>query len=304
MEEAEVLLATLVQAAAAVVAIIGGFLVSRLVAISSEREGLRRQRATAKAHLNTVAADYEAAHADRFENSKDDFEGWVLDDVVGGQRDEDPLLRDNIPRGSSEDEMRPVLRDLISRVEGANAAIRAVLRQSDDNRVDLDDLIGRGLVVTAADRDIFESVMYRIRSAELPVPRISGIALATTPIMPPISIDPGGTSARRLDESIRDEQNLLSRRVGLEQEIDRLSSEIENIGRPVGVSSAIAILSIYSLLGIALPLIVMVTHPRGLPSWGEWLLLIGFLVGLASVLGYIYWYARNLNDPDAEDKEH
>jgi hypothetical protein len=37
------LLATLAQSSAAVVAIVGGFLVSRLVQLSSEREGLRRQ---------------------------------------------------------------------------------------------------------------------------------------------------------------------------------------------------------------------------------------------------------------------
>jgi hypothetical protein len=33
---------TLAESAAAIVAIVGGFLVSRLVALSSEREGLRR----------------------------------------------------------------------------------------------------------------------------------------------------------------------------------------------------------------------------------------------------------------------
>lgn len=38
------LLSTEAQSAAALVAIIGGFLVSRLVSLSSEREGLRRRR--------------------------------------------------------------------------------------------------------------------------------------------------------------------------------------------------------------------------------------------------------------------
>jgi hypothetical protein len=37
------LLGTLAQSAASVVATVGGFLVSRLVQLSSEREGLRRQ---------------------------------------------------------------------------------------------------------------------------------------------------------------------------------------------------------------------------------------------------------------------
>lgn len=89
-------------------------------------------------------------------------------------------------------------------------------------------------------------------------------------------------------------------RLGLEQEIERLTSEIKLIGRPVGVTSAIAILSAFSLLGIAAPLVVMVLHLPKLEPWLEWSMLGAFLVGLAAVLGYILWYARTLNNPVGE----
>src|SRR5664280_3740674 len=117
VDDGSVLLATLAQSTAAVVAIIGGFLVSRLVALSSEREGLRRQKASAEAHLLSVAADYEAAHAYRLGRSIDDFEDWALDCLVDGKFDEAELFRNRIPRGSSEDEMRPIFEDIRARVE-------------------------------------------------------------------------------------------------------------------------------------------------------------------------------------------
>ena len=300
MEETHVLLATLAQSAAAMVAIIGGFLVSRLVALSSEREGLRRQRVMATAHLTAVTTEYEAAHEFRLENSKADFEEWVLDDMIKGAFDEEVLLEDNVPRGSSEAEMRPVLNDLIARVNRAYVDVRSWLTDGDNDQVDLDDLIARGLLVPPDDREIYERVLYQIRTRELPSVRNFGTGILF-PIMPPFSpVDPGGTSARRLDESIRDEQTLLSRRVGLQQEIARLGEELERIGRPAGVTSAIVILSIYALLGIAAPLAVMVAHPTEIAPWAEWLLLAAFLIGLASVLIYVYWYARTLNRSSIE----
>lgn len=94
------LLATLAQSSAAVVAIVGGFLVSRLVQLSSEREGLRRQLDRAHDELKHVAASYEAAHGYRLANSRQDFYGWVIDDLIKADPatiDRDAVLRDKIP---------------------------------------------------------------------------------------------------------------------------------------------------------------------------------------------------------------
>ena len=295
VDDGSVLLATLAQSAAAVVAIIGGFLVSRLVALSSEREGLRRQRAAAEAHLLSVAADYEAAHEYRLGNSIDKFEGWALDCLVDEDFDEAELFRNRVPRGSSEDEMRPGYEDVRARVEAARNEIKTRLTEGDDRGTDLGDLEERGLVVGRGDERVYDRVMYRLRS-QLPK-RSYGMLGSFDPLLiPPMSFDPGGTAARRLDESIRDEQNLLGRKVGLGQEVERLTGEIERIGRPVGVTPAIVILAFYSLLGIALPLVVMVLHLPTLKPWLEWSLLCALLLGLAAVLGYILWYSRSLSD--------
>jgi len=68
-----------------------------------------------------------------------------------------------------------VLDALIARVIDANKAIRAKLKQSDDDRVDLDDLVNRGLVVPASEQDIYDHVMYQLRTEELPSQTFQGI---------------------------------------------------------------------------------------------------------------------------------
>ena len=115
MSDPNPLLSTLSQSSAAMVAIIGGFLVSRLVALSSEREGIKRQLRSVRDHLALAQADYKPVHAYRLENSKDAFVGFVLDDLVVKAEAEaeaeevgyEGLAADNVPRGSSFDEMLP-----------------------------------------------------------------------------------------------------------------------------------------------------------------------------------------------------
>lgn len=298
MRESASLLATLAQSSAAIVAIVGGFLVSRLVQLSSEREGLRRQLQHVADELTQVAHAYDAAHAYRLINSRRAFFGWVIEDLVKADLsslDRDDLLGDNIPRGSSEQEMRPYLESIILDVETARERVARYIEPEDHSGLGLEDLRQRGLLVSDPEVDLYEHVVDALAD-RLPQRRDylghSGLLLRT-PMLP----DPVGrsTESRRLDESIRDEGDLRSRKEGLEIVRDRLDEELDRIGRPVGVVSAIVILSVYSLLGIVSPVVVMALGMESLAVWVIWLLVVLFVVGLFAVLGYIYWYTRTLS---------
>jgi hypothetical protein len=80
--------------------------------------------------------------------------------------------------------------------------------------------------------------------------------------------------------------------IATKNEVERLSSDLEQFAQPVGVVSAIVILAIYSVLGTVLPLIVMGMEIDRPPIWLWITLLSGFVAGLASVLRYIGWYLR------------
>jgi hypothetical protein len=293
------LLATLAQSSAAIVAIVGGFLVSRLVQLSSEREGLRRQLVRARDELSHVTASYNEAHEYRLANSVHTFRDWVTDKVVDAdpaKLDRAALLEDNIPRGSSAEEMAPYLDALIDEVAEAREDVQKYIRPSDDNHLDLDDLGKRGLTVPDAQASLYEKIVGSI-AEQLPASHgMFGIPPIRNLFTPHDSVN-RATELRRLDESIREEQDLLSRKTMLEGEAARVTGEIERIGQPIGVTSAIAILTIYSVLGIVAPVVVMGFDPPTLDSWLEWLLVGVFVLGLAAVLGYIFWYAKTLNDP-------
>lgn len=260
--------------------------------------GLRRQRTDAEARFRLVADEWQDAHDRRFWSSVEDFDGWVLEEVVSGEFDEDELLADNIPLGSSMDEMRPVLHDLIERVGTVEAEMRDKLKPDDNVGISLSELEARGLAVSEADERLYGAVLDRIRKEDLPAEMKRTLVFPYDPGLSVINTPASNiTTARRLDESIRQEQELWSRKNALDVEINRLTSELEALGRPAGVTSAIVILTIYSLLGMAAPLVVMALHLPTLEPWLEWSLLAAFLVGLAAVLGYIFWYARSLNDP-------
>jgi hypothetical protein len=295
------LLATLAQSSAAVVAIVGGFLVSRLVQLSSEREGLRRQLVRAQDELRNVVGAYDEAHDYRLANSQRDFRDWVIDDLIKATPatlDRDALLTDKIPRGSSPEEMAPYLDDLIDEVTQVKAAVMKYVRRDDVDTLRLDELRERGLQVPEAQQDIYYGVVDAVTEQLSRPPSYSFLRaaprLALGNIVSPVI---RSTELRRLDESIRDEQDLRSRRTMLEAEVTRVTHEIDAIGRPAGVTAAIVILAIYSVLGIVAPVVVMGLGLKTLPGWLEWLLVSLFVLGLAAVLGYILWYAKTLNDP-------
>jgi hypothetical protein len=292
------LLATIAQSSAAIVAIVGGFLVSRLVQLSSERDGLRRRLEDTRGELGHVEELFSEAHRFRLANSQSDLFDFVIAELVEEKEDLDltALLLDNTPRGSTEEEMRPYLDSLLARVQAAKRSVREVLRNDDSSRLDLDDLRDRGLIVPPSEEEIYFEIVRWLRSS-LPAPRTSfpGIgAMANLDI--PVTLNPAyaATDTRRLDDSIRDEQQLDSRRTILAAEAARLEREINSLGRPAGVTSGITILSIYSLFGIVVPVAYMAVPSAAFDQWQSWILIVIFTGGLAAVLTYIAWYARSL----------
>lgn len=296
------LLATLAQSSAAVVAIVSGLLVSRLVQLSSEREGLRRQFVRAQDELKHLSVAYNEAHGCRLTNSQAVFRSRVTDDLIEADLatfDRDAFLADKIPRGSSAEEMAPYLDDLVAEIAQVKAAVMKHVRPGDVNTLELDDLRQRGLKVPEAQENLYYSALNGV-TEQLPAPRAyDGFSITAPRFAIGNVINPVSRSAelRRLDDSIHDEQDLRNRKTMLEGEVARLQREIDIIGRPTGVTSAILILAIYSVLGIVAPVIVMGLGLDTLAAWLEWLLVGLFVLGLAAVLAYIFWYARTLDDP-------
>ncbi len=296
MSDPNDLLTTLSQSSAVMVAIIGGFLVSRLVTLSSEREGIRRQLREATERLDLFKADYGPAYEHRLEWSQRYFRDMVLDTLVENpDADVDRLVLDNVPRGSSVEEITPYAQQLKARVEKVRDQIVSHLHHGDDRSVDLDDLQGRGLHIRDEDRDIYESIMYLVRS------NLPSRGLHDSWIVPPIMTSGSNEiEARRFDEALRTEVDLAGQIKFTERELERLRGELGRIARPVGVVSATWMLAILSVTGIVVPVVVMAAEPTTLSAAAKISLIAGFVIGLGALLLYIVWYLRHL-DAASED---
>jgi VIT1/CCC1 family predicted Fe2+/Mn2+ transporter len=101
--------------------------------------------------------------------------------------------------------------------------------------------------------------------------------------------------ARRLDESIREEQNLKEKLATVEAEINRLTYDLDKQSKPVGILPAVWILSLLSLLGIVLPVVVMAFSPTKITVVVAVILIGAFILGLGAVLGYIVWYLKKIS---------
>lgn len=308
MNDPNWLLSTLAQSTAALVAIIGGFLVSRLVQLSSEKTGLRRRLAAANDELAQVAATYDRVHAERLAWNKETFFDDVVEALVsqGSDAEVESIFHDNIPYGSSTEELATYYDEIVDRVRTAIQNVGQHVKDGDHSDLTLADLESRGMMIPVHDEGIYDRIERQFAEL-LPDPPRTGHYIQhvmdqvlTSQMLfdtPDFDIAP---DSRRFDELLREEQMLKARRDLLELEIERLTAAVEQIGSPSGVVPAVWILGAYALLGIVVPVCLMTIYPTKLPVWLAWVSVVFFVAGLVLVVAYIRWFARTLTIKDEQ----
>jgi len=293
------LLSAISQASAVLVAIIGGFLVSRLVAISSEREGIRRLIEAAAGRLDHLESDLKEARQARLERAQGYFFERAVDKFLeNSSLDLDALIHEHVTRGTTEEELKPYAVSLRQRTADAVKHIKASIKQGDTKNLKLEDLIDRGLTIDEADLGLYEHVFEHQRE-RLPSPpalsmlqggSIPAIAKLTAGLKPDWVYE---LDVRRQDEEIRLESDLRTQLRAAIAEQDRLNDEMVRVGKPVGVAAAIWMLGFLSL-GILVPIVMMAFEPKGLDTWPKIWLIFSFIIGLVAILGYVGWFWKKI----------
>jgi hypothetical protein len=295
------LLATLSQCAAGIVAIIGGFLVSRLVALSSEREGVKRQLREAESRNGQARVAYDAAHQARREQSESSFRGFVIDDLSKrvaelGDVDVDSLVDDNIPRGSNVAEMKEYASRLIDEAVRVRELISRYINAADrKGEIYLEDLRERGLSIPNSQEDLYDHVSYEVLK-RLPERRRSGMALDMPAfVMPPLQVAGSHeVEMRRFDETIAKEYETQAALDASAGDVVRHKDELRKLAAPVGIVQAVWVLISLAVFGILPPIVVMAFDPAVVPPLGKIILISLFVLSLAILLVYVVWYFRKL----------
>lgn len=272
---------------------------SRLVAISSEREGIRRLVEAAAGRIDHIASDLKDAHQTRLERSQRFFfEGAVDKFLQDPSLDLDALIHERLMRGTTEEELKPYAVSLRQRTADAVKRIRASLRQGDTKYLMLEALIDRGLTIDEADVELYEQAFEHKRD-RLPWPKAVSMFEAGNPYdvsKLTAGIKPGWAheaDLRRQDEEVRVEADLRTQLRAANAERDRLNDEMVRVGKPVGVAAAIWMLGFLSL-GILVPVVMMAFEPKGLDIWLKSGLIVSFIIGLGAILWYVGWFWRKI----------
>lgn len=154
------LLSTTAQSAAAMVAIIGGLLVSRLVTLSVERNSILQRLEDLRSRRTIKTIEYEEVRDARLAISKNWFLEAHLGDLVDNHAQTDPeSLLDTITVGSSRDEMRPVAEHLVSTIRSAFETIEAIYIGSSMPSTTASALRQDGLSIPAEDDNMSASLV-------------------------------------------------------------------------------------------------------------------------------------------------
>jgi hypothetical protein len=285
------LLSTTAQSAAAIVAIVGGFLVSRLVSLSSERHGLRQRRD----QLDRIV-DLKNAELDELQRRMDSVaRGWFVDSAMSdfvdakGSPDLLQILEKHSKLGSSVEGTTAAAAWLGGLVRAGYAAFE---RDPDVFTVKADDpvwLAAAGFPVEEGNEEMLTRVARAIVKKERSTRGQFGRMFEIPDLPASARWDPrlGDRAVDRQDARISRRDTLSSDIRALRAEMEIVSSTLAGIGRPEGVVMGIWVLVGFAAVGIVLPLVLLAVRPVPTSPWVRLAVIAGFIGGLGAVVGYI-----------------
>lgn len=277
------------QSSAALVAIIGGFLVSRLISMSSEKRALQQRRQELVARRRLAKEQWRSAHEERLDESQDWFLDHHLDRLVSSQGgvEVEELLEEFVPLGSSDDEMRPYAERLKAIVQDAYEAVTHAFNGPEFPSGDVDHLQSRGVNVPPEHETIFSRVGSAIAAQR------RGPRPGTTPFPAVISTSVD-TDVRRQEARIERERSLYAELQAFDAEVGLVDEQLMRLSAPEGVGAAVAVLTYLSVVGIVVPLAMMASRPVVAGLVARRLQLGLFVSGLIVLLAYIAWMVRRV----------
>jgi hypothetical protein len=288
------LYSTEAQAAAALVAIIGGFLVSRLVSLSAERQGLQQRLDQIKDHGGRLKAERQSLYQQALDEGQADFYKeaapiWaanrcnVPEELVPKRPDQLPLSIFNdwkLNLGTTISRLFDRVSDAVQPNEISINTAQAKQRVPGLEAVPPEYLTPVCKAISKELRRGFE---------DTPVGRAASM---TDRIEESYSLGPIGSSyfnTRMISVGTLDNQ--INAR---QAEADLVSGHLKQLVSPTGVGTGIVALAIFAGLGIVFPLILIAVRPVPDGPVIRILTIVAFAVGLTGVLWFIFWQWRDL----------
>jgi PAS domain-containing protein len=261
------LLSTTAGSSAALVAIVGGLLVSRVVAQRSSRESLRRRSEELEAQIGALTTQLEEAGEELLRRDAVDFIHEAADDLVAskGRIKLERLMRRHDPRDRDADELRPF-------VEEAGGAVAEAFEREDPG------------VMLETGTDRYARLYARLCEALGVEPDEDG----GRPQEAPFTLK----QEEAYRQLLRDQQSLGGELRTRRLERAQVDAALGGLADPRGIWPGLGVLLYFSIAGCLVPLVVMAFAPERLGT-GAGLGIVGLfasgLLALAVYLGFEVW---------------
>jgi hypothetical protein len=296
------LLSTTAQSAAAIVAIVGGFLVSRLVSLVGEREGLLGRKQEIEARLTVLRDDLDAVTDDTLAVARDWFrEEWLAKYVERrGEPFEVPVYEGEIFIGSEPENYQPWGDELAAQVRDAFARVEEAMPRPRISAT-VDELRELGVDVDGMGEDLVGLVAEHIADERRP----PGVQVA--PKSRHIDIT-GDIRSEFTQLRIAEQKRRVERRDVLRSDVRSREAEIAiveswllNFREPEGIRLAFGVLTYFALVGVVLPLVLLAQRPVPRGPWSRGGIVAFFVTGLGAVLVTMWSAVKRLRvEPRAE----
>jgi hypothetical protein len=266
------LFSTAAQSAAALVAIIAGFIVSRLLALSADRNSLQSRLTEIDLEIASTRRELKPIKRKILESDADDFIQEVFDQILSSKGEiklEDAMATIGRPQTLSEAELRPFWDDIMESTKEAFIKVREYLFGNTSK--DLNEYLEEaGLEESNKQwihRRIFEHVEDEIERTKMTVlnERFSvsgllggGFGESGRYRLPEIQLPNNKYSQWSRDAELLERQ--LSK---LEASRERVDSQVRNFAKPTGLWFGFVTLVYFSLVGIIFPLVLMAYKSQG-----------------------------------------
>jgi hypothetical protein len=308
------LLSALAQSSAALVAIVGGLLVSRYVALHAEQQAarrrvddLRRTLEIAVESLRQARRDLDIYDVDFYLEDRNVYEEVLKLDFTPDIE----ALRRAVDGGDHlvDEVLRERLEHLASDMRTASELLQALVPHTEEQQEWEEFRHERQLKLDWSDawQFLYERISHgrRVRAGWFPSSgkerervRDHGLGLPDFPIVSAVPF-PGILRVRDRSEEnrlVRLRDDAAARHAALLAEIELAERHLQDSRQPQGFRLALWVLAYLAVVGIGLPVVVMANGPTELPVWGRTAIVAAFFSGLLLLLRFLFVYAAYLDE--------
>ncbi|TFJ93138.1 hypothetical protein [Lentibacillus salicampi] len=283
-----ILISSIIAATAALVAIIGGFLVSRVISLSSERSTIERRLREINNDISVKEEMYERSNAALLEEDANDFITEHHEDLILTDKSIEQLINESDYNGFTKAKLDPFIKQFNS----VKDEVITIIQKHEGSTIpgDFDDIITGKSDLSNPDKkswyELIYDVVYKNLPEEKPANRF-GIPHFTPPSFDFPAIKPAGEYQRYRDmvkecDQLADDLRALRAQKKEQQKI------LDDYGTPHGMWGGLGVLIYACVVGIAYPS-TLLPYPADYYDDVEtkWFLLILFFSELIVLFVYL-----------------